>query len=374
MRVLHIINTLEAGGAQTVLLQLLQASDKSDQHLVISLRNGNSLDAALMAAGAQVRRAGTNPLDLLRVAKEYQPDVIQSWLYHSDLLASFVAVVLRCPLVWGVHHTTLGVGSVKPTTMAVVRVLSLLSRVLPARIICCSESALRSHIALGYPADKCVLIENGIDVAGQVFDPAARASVCIEFGIRQNAAIIGMFARYNPQKDHHGFLKAARILVEALAGVGRSAAFLLAGPGVDETNRELLSWINEQGVQAQVRLLGSRADVPRLISAVDVLTLSSAYGEALPMVLCEGMAQGALCVATDVGDTSKLLGEAGWVVPPSDPPALAKGWMQALQTTPAQRKTLGQQARDQVENHYSSAAMSQKYAEVYKSVCAKHTA
>ena len=340
---------------------------------MISLRPAADLDGALAQAGAQVLHVGANPLRLLAAARAFKPDIIQSWLYHSDLAATGVALALGVPLAWGVHHTTTGAGSVKRSTLAVVRLLALLSRLpgrAPARIICCSRSAMETHLALGYPAAKCELIENGIDTSAQTNDPAAREEVRAELGIPPGAAIIGMFARFNPQKDHKGFLRAAGLFAGAMAGQGRQAFFLLAGPGVEPGNPELTAWVAAEGLQANARLLGTRSDVPRLISAVDVLTLSSAYGEALPMILCEGMAQGALCVATDVGDSAKLIGDAGWVVPPSDPQSLSQAWQAAITAgaNEEERARLAALARQRVEQGYGIAAMLQRYQHTYRQV------
>ena len=374
MRVLHIINTLEMGGAQTVLLQLLRAWPKEDTHCVISLRAGADLDSALAQAGARVKHVGANPFRLLKAARAFKPDLIQSWLYHSDLAATGIALALGVPLVWGVHHTTMAQGSVKGSTMAVVRLLARLSHrpgPVPARVICCSRSAYDSHIALGYNADKCVLIENGVDTAIPAFSPTDRAEIRAELGIPLGAVVVGMFARFNPQKDHRGFLRAAALMAQALARQEWQAAFLLAGPGVDPSNAELMAWVAEEGLQARAHLLGTRADIPRLIHAVDVLTLSSAYGEALPMILCEGMAQGALCVATDVGDSAKLIGDAGWIVPPSDPQALCEAWLKAAACDEAEGQRRSQLARDRVQKYYGIGAMLENYRQTYRDVIGK---
>ena len=374
MRVMHLINTLEMGGAQSVLLQLAKAwPAAADEHLVVSLLPGKSMGAAFAQAGVRVEYVGRQPWRLLRLALVYKPDLLQTWLYHSDLAGSLLGAMLGVPVVWGVHHTTADAGSVKASTLRVVRWLARLAPLRwpgPRAIVCCSHSALQSHLALGYPGQKCRLIENGVELRDGPGRATSRPALAAELAMPAGAYWVGMFARFNPQKDHQNFIAAAKILADRLELQGKQAYFVLAGPQMDAANPHLAEWIRQAGLGEVFRLLGTRQDVDALIAAMDVVTLSSAYGEALPMVLCEAMAQGALCAATDVGDTRALLGDAGWVVPPRDPAALADAWQKICQMPAGQREGMALKARQRVQEGYGSAAMASKYHQLYSEVLA----
>jgi glycosyltransferase involved in cell wall biosynthesis len=95
---------------------------------------------------------------------------------------------------------------------------------------------------------------------------------------------------------------------------------------------------------------GFRRDLPAVYSALDVATLSSAYGEGFPNAVAEAMACGVPCVATDVGDTARILSDLGHVVPPKNPEALAGGWLEALGLEDNRR--LQSRRRRRIEDEY----------------------
>src|SRR5205085_6797857 len=110
--------------------------------------------------------------------------------------------------------------------------------------------------------------------------------------------------------------------------------------------------IGAQGLTDRVVRLGDRRDLERLYPAFDIVTLSSAFGEALPMVLGEAMASGVPCVATDSGDAELVVGDTGIIVPPRDPAALAAGWAQLIMLGEQGRSALGVKARARICEHY----------------------
>ena len=131
--------------------------------------------------------------------------MVQTWLYHSDLIGGIAAKLSgNVPVVWGVHHTTAKVSSIKFSTRIVIQLLVILSRFIPKNIICCSNSASNHISKLGYPKAKTVTVFNGVDT--ELFMPDDKAlSLRKELGLSGETKLIGMFARYHPQKDHRTF-------------------------------------------------------------------------------------------------------------------------------------------------------------------------
>ena len=222
-----------------------------------------------------------------------------------------------------------------------------MSQWVPAQIISCSQRAKKVHAAAGYAPNKLHVIPNGFDLDRFVPDAGARASVRAELGLAADAALVGLIARFDVQKNQFGFIAAAAQIHLHRPDV----YFLLAGTGVDDANAALNNAITLQGLQANTFLLGRRDDVPRLMAALDVLA-SSSHGEAFPNVLGEAMACGVPCVVTDAGDSADIVGRTGRVVAVADMEALAEQLLDVLSLHAAERGVLGKQARERVQAEY----------------------
>ena len=220
------------------------------------------------------------------------------------------------------------------------------------------------HTALGYAEDKMVVIPNGFDLAAFKPDSKARVAVREELGIYQEALLIGLVGRFDPQKDHRNFVAAAARLRTDYTQVH----FLLCGDGVNWNNAELTGWIGEAGLRQQFHLLGRREDMPRLTAALDISSTSSSYGEGFPNVIGEAMACGVACAITDVGDSAFIVGETGLVVPPRDPEALAHAWKKLIEMGPEGRQKLGETARKRILENFSLPDIVARYEALYKEV------
>jgi glycosyltransferase involved in cell wall biosynthesis len=334
MNILHIITGLNDGGAEAVLYRLC-SSDKTLQYHVVSLMDTGKYGPLLEQAGVPVvclgmsqgRLSVSGLWRLWRLLRRQTPDVVQTWMYHADLIGGVVARLAGVRRVfWGIHNTTLERGKSHRTTIAIARLNAWLSRWVPTAIVCCAERAREVHQALGYAADKLMVIPNGYDLDRFRPDPAARARLRAEWGMDHETPLLGMVGRFDPQKDHENLLHALGRLKQA----GTPFRCVLVGRGLDATNAQLAAWFEQYGLQDKVLVLGQRSDVPAVMCALDLHVLSSAYGEAFPNVLAEAMACGTPCVTTDVGDAAAIVSDTGWVVPPANSARLAEAIEAAL--------------------------------------------
>jgi glycosyltransferase involved in cell wall biosynthesis len=371
VNVLHVITNLDDGGAQTVLLRLV-AADPDDTHAVVSLTDEGLFGARLAAAGARVSAVGlprgrvtaAGFTRLVRAVRAARPDVVQTWMYHADLLGGVAARLAGTrAVVWGLRNTDLDPGRVTRQTRLAARACAAVSRAIPRRIVSCSGRAARAHAALGYPADRIVVVANGYDLGAFAPDAAARARVRADLGIAAGQVLLGMVARWDPHKDHTNLFEALALLAAAGAPDWSCA---LVGRGMDADNPELASLLGRHGIGARVLALGPRFDVPAIMSALDLHVLSSA-GEAFPNVVAEAMACGTPAVVTDVGDAALIVGETGWVAPPRDPRALAAAVRDALRALadPAGRAARAAACRERIALQFGLERMVAGYRAVW---------
>lgn len=361
--VLHLITGLETGGAEGMLARLVTHTDRSRLHsVVVSMTDMGAVGPAIAKAGITVealgiRRGMVDPRGvtrLIRLLRRHQPDIVQTWLYHADLLGLIAARLGYAPhLAWNIRCSDMAGPNV------VRGVLSRLSA-LPETVIINSLAGRRFHEAIGYRPRRWEYIPNGYDTALFRPDEGARLRLRAALGIGPGAIVIGMPARYHPMKDHAGFLAAARLIAADPAIV-----FVLLGSGIEPANRDLVQAIEAQGLTPQLRLLGERTDMSAVYPALDIATLSSAFGEGFPNVLAEAMACGVPCVATDSGDAAEILGECGIVVPPRDPQALAAGWQRMIGFGAEGRRALGNKARARIVENYGLDRIVSRFEALY---------
>jgi len=179
--------------------------------------------------------------------------------------------------------------------------------------------------------------------------------------IPPEAVLIGLVARWDPMKDHAAFLTAA----SELAANYNSVHFVLAGDGMHTENHDLLPLINERQLQGRLHLLGIRQDARRILASLDILTSSSAYGEGFSNTICEAMSCGVPCVVTDVGDSAKIVGDTGCVVPPRNPNAIKKAWIDLIEMGSEKRQELGAAARRRIQESYDIRTIVKQFENAY---------
>jgi glycosyltransferase involved in cell wall biosynthesis len=239
-----------------------------------------------------------------------------------------------------------------------------LSAFLPKAIVCCAQQALDYYANLGYARRKMTVIPNGFDLDVFQRNASARERIRADLGVRHDEFLVGIVGRLHPMKDHRSFVTAAGLVYRKLTNV----KFVLAGEGLDSGNRELQAWVRDAGITNASVCLGLRDDVAELYSALDLSVLSSISGEGFPNVLGEAMACEVPCVATDVGESRLIIGDAGRIVAPSDPTALATAIEELLCLPADARVQLGSSARQRIRARYSIAAVGAMYADLYQNV------
>ncbi len=375
--ILHVITSLNLGGAETMMCQLLEHTDRTRfTPVVVSLRPSGPLAARIEAAGVRLHcldmgsylsfAAGLGRLKA--IMREVNPDLVQTWMYHADFLGTLAARSLspRPPVVWNVQHSSFCPKTTKLLSRVMRAVLSLLSKTWPDKIVSCSRTGLELHVGIGYPREKVLHIVNGADVRRFVSDQSAGRELRQKLGISPGVKVIGMAGRNDPQKDYPTLFAA----IHEFQKTDKDTVFVACGAGVTNEDAALTALRKCCPSPPNIFLLGPRQDMPRVYPAFDIATLSSAYGEGLPLTLCESLACGVPGVVTDVGDSAAVIGDCGVTVPPRDPTALAAAWHKMTALSAAEHETLRVRSRSRAEQRFALPAIAAEYEGLYSQLIA----
>jgi glycosyltransferase involved in cell wall biosynthesis len=374
LKVLHLISTLDIGGAEMQLAKLLTRADSAKfQTSVVCLIEIGSVGEKIRAQGVPVYSLGMKRSvpslsaiwKLRKLIALERPEILQTWLYHADLLGLIVGKLAGVPsLVWNVRCSRLDMQRYPKLSKLVLNILVRLSMI-PDAVIANSESGRAAHIKIGYRPKRFEIISNGFELDRFRPNESAREWLRRELQISEDDTIIGLVARYDPMKDHKTFLSAAAMVHER----HRKAYFVLCGTGVNSDNVQLNELIELYEIRKHVRVLGVRLDTESITAGFDIACSSSAFGEGFSNAIAEAMACGVPCVVTDVGDSSHIVGFTGKVVPPQNANALADALCELIEVGPAIRKELGKKARARIAERYDINAMAAKYDKLYLSLC-----
>ncbi len=361
LRLLYIIDSLRIGGAETLLLDLLDEAQKRGDQAKVAYFTPGPLEEEVARRGVDAVRLSQHGLRdpramlrALRLMRDWNPNIVHTHLTKSDLVGQLAARCLSRHRVMTLHNTD---------PWRKKRVLSGVFRTITSGADACLAVTenVADHVAHygGYKRDRIEVVENGVDLdrfsAGQ-----AQPMDLSRFGVPKNAVVLAKIGRITAQKDHENFLQA----ISQLRDQNQNMHALIVGDG------ELSGVVRERAHSLglgddQLTFTGNLRDMPGLLAAIDIFVLASKW-EGLPMALLEAMAAEVPVVSTAVGGIPDLIkdGINGILVAPSDPSALADALEHMIADADA-RKLLGEVGRDTVESRYSGAAMMDRLWSIY---------
>ena len=369
MKIFNIITGLNNGGAESILYRLC-IHDINYKHIVISLMDEGKYGPLLKKAGIEVyclnMPAGRLTLSglykLFKLIRNFRPNVVQTWMYHADLIGGVIARLAGIKnIFWNIRHTTLEPGKSKRSTIFIAKLCAMLSKRVPKGIVCCAEQSVETHGSIGYDTSKMTVIANGYDLSSLCAIPNSQAQLKKELG--DVFPLIGMVSRFDPVKEHFDLLDAFAIVKKK----GLPHKLVLVGYKINALNIVLIEKIQLLGLKDEVLLLDQRTDIPTIMNSLDLHVLSSST-EAFPNVLAEAMACNTPCVTTDVGDAAHIVGDTGWVVPPKNPQALADAILIALneqQSDPSTWLSRKAACRKRIADNFSIETMIDRYHRVW---------
>ncbi|HZY84656.1 MAG TPA: glycosyltransferase [Gemmataceae bacterium] len=350
LRVAHVTLGLDVGGQEKLLVEFARHADREGFELVFVSLTGRGqlaadLDAQRWPVVALEQPPGLRPRLILRLARlfrELKVDVVHT---HDDKPLLYGAPAARLARVRRVLHTRHGRGFGLSRRQ---RLLVRLAARLTDSFVCVSDDCAELSRAQGVSARRVRTLRNGIDVS--------RFSYA---GPHKGGPVVTV-ARLSPEKDLETLVRAA-----ALAAAERPA-FRLEVAGDGPCLLGLQKLVRTLGVGDHVRFLGEVRDVPSLLARASLFALSS-VSEGISLTLLEAMARGLPAVATRVGGNPEVVadGSSGLLVPPGDPPALARAMLE-LWGDRSRAQKMGLVGRRRVEQGFDVKRMVARYEALYR--------
>src|SRR5262245_61418260 len=370
-RVLQVIDGLRIGGAETVLLGLLELTDH-DRFPTYVASVGPTDEAFVERVAAASRgvfvvtgRGLWDPRPVARlvsIIRRERIDLVQTHLAGADFQGGLAARLTGRPAV-AVLHSVAGDRAGYRRSRRVLA--DFATRHLAGRIVAVSDVAKQSHVSeLGVAQERVTVLPN-VPVAAYVLDEGFdRMRKRQELGVG-DAPVVSVASRLERPKDHETFLRALPAVVKSHPRL--RAVVLGDGP----LRSELLALSRGLGLEEHVLFTGARLDAVEVVAAGDVFCHPTLY-EGFGLAVAEAMAVGVPVVATRVSGVVDLVedGSTGVLVPPQDPAALGRA-LDDLLSDPERRRALGERGRRSIRSRYDPQAWVSSVEHVYAAAVAK---
>lgn len=353
MRILHFVTGGFSGATQVAVDLCMAAKNTPGMEVMLVLRRKRNTDdqrvQALRDQGLTVQVVSNwlhamTVWELRKLIRAWKPDVVFAHGFSDHIWGRQAAAVEGVPRIFHVEHNAYE----RYTPRRLKQALAL-SPWTTAHIGV-SEGVKTRLIELGFPAEKCMAIPNGIDLRKfpETLLPA-------DWSSREPAIL--MASRFARQKDHASLVQALQLL----RNQGLTPKLYLAGGGSTRLRHKVESLVAKLGLQEQVIFLGNVSDLPQRLAAVQICVLST-HWEGLGLAMVEGMAAGCACVGSDVVGLQEVIEHNvdGLLVAHQSASALAQA-LQQLLSQPAQAAKLGIQARHTALARYGRERMWSQY-------------
>jgi glycosyltransferase involved in cell wall biosynthesis len=358
MRIVYVLNSLGVGGAERQALALADRMLRRGHSVaILALRPviADEWPTDLRVVHLDIRKSPASLLAGIARAchfmREFRPDLIHGHSFHANILARLLKFFVRSPKILTTVHNVYEGGWRR---MLAYRLTDSLA----CRTTAVSQAVADHFIRLkAVPARKCVVLLNGID--SEEFSPNLDRRNCMREEMAAGEKFVWLAAgRMVVAKDYPNLLRAFR---QVRAAIPEVELWIAGEPG------DVSAFAVECGSMELVRLLGLRRDMPTLFDAADGFVSSSAW-EGMPLVVGEAMAMEKPVVATDVGGTREIVGEAGIIVKAGNSDALAAAMIEQMRQTAEQRKAIGRAARFRIAADFSMDARANEWESLYRNV------
>ncbi|WP_435116901.1 glycosyltransferase [Candidatus Pelagibacter bacterium nBUS_49] len=379
MKILHIINSLKKGGAEGNLYRLCEFQKKKYQNkielTIITLIKNGYYEKNLISQGIKIFSLGiskkTKIIDLIKnifnlrnIIKKENPDIIQSWMYHSNILTIFAPKMFHNKIIWNIRHSELNYKISKITTILISRICGLVSNYIPRKIIYCSETSMKFHEQNhSYKKNKSVLIYNGY--SKKIYYPSndLRDIFRKKNKLKKKDIVLGFAGRFAKQKN----IEALLIAFSKNIKEHNNLYLYLVGKDVSKNNKKLIEWVSRLKIKNKTFFLNEQKNLLEFYNGIDLLLLPS-HSESFPNVIAEAMLCSTPVLSSNAGCANKIIDRYGFIMKKNDHFSISKNidkCLEVLKNDKKRWKYLKKNSQIKIKRDFSIEKMAKKYFQTW---------
>ncbi len=375
MKITHIINSLKKGGAEGNLYRLCKFhkkkyKDKIDITIITLIDNG-FYEAELKKNGIKIFSLEINKkikffdftkkiLKLRKFIKKQNPDIIQSWMYHSNFITLFFPKIFYNKIFWNIRHSELNTKISKKMTILLSIICGLFSKTIPKKIIYCSEKSIEFHENVHfYSKNKTVLINNGFSDKTYYSSKYLRSNFRKKNKIKRSDIILGFAGRYAKQKNITSLLLAFSKIMKNYKNV----YLYMVGKDINHQNKELTNYVFNLKIKNRVFFLNEQKNLLKFYNGIDMLVLSS-HSESFPNVVAEAMLCSTPVLSSNAGCSKKIIKDYGFIMSNNNSQSIIHSLKKSINVFNNKKKrwrSLKKNSRLQIKKNFSIEKMANIY-------------
>jgi len=374
MKIIHIINSLKKGGAEGNLYRLCKFHKKKYKNkiniTIITLIDNGFYEKELRKNGIKIITLDIDKKNffsfikkiiyLRKSIKKQNPDIIQSWMYHSNFITLFIPKVFYDKIFWNIRHTILNFKFSKKTTILLSIICGLFSRIVPKKIIYNSEASIKFHENHHfYCMNKTILINNGY--SDKTYYPSKYLNLKFRKNnkINKSDIILGFAGRYIEEKNITSLLLAFSSLIKSYNNV----YLYMAGKDINHENKGLTTSVFNLKIKNRVFFLNEQKNLLDFYNGIDMLVLTS-HSESFPNVIAEAMLCSTPVLSSDAGCSKEIINGCGFIMINNDHRSILKNLKKTIDIIKYKKKKwsfLKKNSRLKIKKNYSIEEMSNTY-------------
>ena len=306
MKILHIINDLDYGGAEKVLSRVYKKSNF--ENYIISLTNHTQmLDSFVNKNNIKIFKFNKNFfiyefIKLVLYFRKISPDVTIGWMYHSCIIAILLKLFCSTVVVFNIRQSLYALDRIKNNTYIIIKICGYLSKFSNINIFN-SKKSIEQHSLIGFQTYKSIYIPNGVDINSNTDNDKIK-NLKNEYKISDKNLVIGIIANFKPWKEFSIISK----IIDNLIYTNKNIKFILIGRDVNKNNNFFKKYFNESIYKDKVFLCGviKNKEIYNYISLFS-LYLSTSSNEGFSNSILENLSMYKLCLTSNVGETAPFL-------------------------------------------------------------------